>query len=388
MSIQTSQFSQPLIPYSRQYIDEDDINAVVEVLRGDFLTGGPYVSDFEAAVANYVGARYAVAVSSGTAALHLAVQALGIQSGNQCITTPITFLATANAVLYQNATPVFVDIDLDTYNLDSVLVERAVTAETKAIIPVHFSGLSCDMAALYQTAKAHNLYVVEDCSHAIGATYNGYPVGACTYSDVCTFSFHPVKHLATGEGGMITTNSKKLYERCLMLRNHGMVRDGLASKPGPWYYEMQDLGYNYRITDIQSALGLSQIKKLPDFLKQRQWIAECYDRAFSNLEWLKIPKSSPGHAYHLYVIQIDYRAIQKDRASVMHHLSHQGVGSQVHYIPIYRQPYYQQFGFNPIDFPNSEQFYESALSIPLFPSMSDADIERVIAAILSLKGTQ
>ena len=336
------------------------------------------------------GARYCVAVSSGTAALHLAVKALEIEAGKEGITSPITFAASANSFLYNNLKPVFADIDDKTYCLDPRELEKKINKNTRVIIPVHFAGQPAEMKEIYEIAKKQGIFIIEDAAHAIGSKFaDGSPVGACKYSHMTAFSFHPVKTITTGEGGAITTNDKALYEKLLMLRNHGLTKDhakfrcqpGDSKLTGPWYHEMQELGFNYRMTDIQAALGIGQLRKLAGFIKRRREIIAKYNEAFKDLEWLTIPYERPGvfSALHLYVIKIDFQRIEKTRAQVMAELKENAINTQVHYIPVHLHPYYREnFGFKEGDFPKGEAYYRQCLSIPLYPKMTDDDVQRVI----------
>ncbi|MDD5085612.1 MAG: UDP-4-amino-4,6-dideoxy-N-acetyl-beta-L-altrosamine transaminase [Candidatus Omnitrophica bacterium] len=393
------------IPYGYHCLDSSDIDAVVAALKSDFITQGPTVQKFEDAFKKKVGARFAVAVSNGTAALHLASLALGLKENDEIITTPISFVATANAALYCGARPVFVDIEKDTVNIDPSKIERAITRRTKAIYPVHFAGLPADLRAIARIAKKHNLAVVEDAAHSLGAKYLGTPTGNCRFSDMTIFSFHPVKHITTGEGGMIVTNNEPLAKKLRLLRTHGITSDdesmvlkdqaadnenthsarrNLKSR-SPWYYEMQVLGYNYRITDIQCALGLSQLKKLDRFISRRRKIAERYNQAFARSPYLIIPSEPAGckSAWHLYMLRLRLDRIKKTRRQVFEELRAKGIGVHVHYIPLHLQPYYRErFGYKRGDFPEAEAFYDSALTIPLFPGLRDADCTRVINAVL------
>jgi UDP-4-amino-4,6-dideoxy-N-acetyl-beta-L-altrosamine transaminase len=374
------------IPYGRQWLDEADIQAVVDVLRSDFLTQGPQVEAFEKKLCQYTGARYAVAVANGTAALHLAVAALGLQEGTQGITTPNTFVASANCLVYNRLQPVFADIDRSTYNIDPGEIERKITPQTKVLVPVHFAGRPCDMDAIGGIAGRHNLFVIEDAAHAIGSQYaDGAKVGNCAYSDMTTFSFHPVKTITTGEGGAITTNSPELYKKLVMLRSHGITRDSgvQTGNPGPWYYEMQDLGFNYRITDLQAALGSAQLDKVEAFKKRRAEIVDRYNAGLSDLSWLKTPVEDKGNAcFHLYVAQIDFDKIGKSRAEMMEVLKSKNIGTQVHYIPVHTQPYYQKtFGYAWGDYPAAEAYYKRALSLPLYPKMRGEEVDHVISSI-------
>jgi UDP-4-amino-4,6-dideoxy-N-acetyl-beta-L-altrosamine transaminase len=382
-----------MINYGKQWIDDDDIAAVLEVLKSDFLTQGPRVGEFETALAHYVGAQYAVAVSSGTAALHLAVQALNPGKGKQGIATPITFAASANCLIYNGLEPVFADIDEKTYCIDPAEIEKRITTETRVFIPVHFAGQPAEMKEISRIAKKHGIFVIEDASHAIGGQFeNGKNVGSCCFSDLAIFSFHPVKTIATGEGGAVTTNNKELYEKLVLLRNHGITKDPAkfkikdpAIETGPWYYEMQELGFNYRITDIQATLGASQLKKIDEFVRRRREIIQVYNQTFANIHWLTTPYERNGvlSAFHLYVIKIDFKRLNKTRTQVMQELREKGIGTQVHYIPVHLHPYYREnWGFKPGDFPKAELYYEQCLSIPLYPKMTDDDVHRVIEAIL------
>jgi len=378
------------ISYGKQWIDEEDKRAVLDVLESDFLTQGPKVEEFEQAICKYTGAKYCVAVSNGTAALHLAVACLDIKKGYEGITTPITFVASANCLIYNGLTPVFADIDEKTYNIDPEEIEKAITPKTKVIIPVDFAGQSADMKKIAEIAKKNKLYVIEDAAHAIGSTYkDGSKVGSCKYSTLTTFSFHPVKTITTGEGGAITTNNEKLYVKLLLLRSHGITKDpsALGKNPGPWYYEMQTLGFNYRMCDIQAALGVSQIKKLSSFKRRRREIVGRYNQAFKKLKNIITPYEEDGlkSAFHLYVLKIDFKAIGKSRVDVMHLLKEKNIGTQVHYIPVHTQPYYKEkFGTKEGDCPESENYYAEALSLPLFPKMTDFDIKYVIEKVKSI----
>ena len=400
-----------MIPYGRHYIDEDDIQSVVDVLRYGMLTQGPKVAEFENKVANYVGAKYAVAVANGTAALHLACMALEIGEGDEVITTPNTFVATSNSILYVGAKPVFVDIDNRTLNIDIDQIEQAIldSNNIKAIFPVHFAGLPCDMGRIKQLADKYNLFIVEDAAHALGSIYNnGSKVGNCQYSDMTILSFHPVKGIAAGEGGMITTNDKSLYHKLTLLRSHGISKGNFEfpgiSKPDNllinkdealengelkrWYYEMQYLGYNYRITDIQCALAISQMDKIDLFLDARRSMVKVYDKAFKD-----IPNITPLQAHgrdnsshHIYVVSIDFDKIGMTRHQFMEKLAEQGVGSQVHYIPVVSQPYYQELGYKIQQYSITDAYYQSTLSIPLYYGLSDIDQRLVISSIRKLLG--
>ena len=368
------------IQYGRQSVDEDDIQAVVDVLRGDFLTTGPTVAAFEKAICDYTGAKYAVAIANGTAALHAACFAAGIGEGDEVITTPITFAASSNCVLYCGGISVFADIKPDTYNIDPEDIRRKITDKTKAIIAVHFTGQPCEMDVIHAIAKEYNLLVIEDAAHALGADYKGTKIGAL--SDMTTFSFHPVKHITTGEGGMITTNDKKLYERLILFRSHGITRreDLMTKNEGGWYYEQLDLGYNYRITDIQCALGVSQIKKLDAFVERRRELVKRYNEAFNGLEGVVCPQQAAGcnNSWHLYVVQVPNRKEVYDR------LREAGIFANVHYIPVYKHPYYQEHGYDKICCPNAEKLYEHMLSLPLYPGLTDEEQDYVIESCVDI----
>ncbi len=370
------------IPYGRQSIDEDDIQAVVEVLRSDFLTTGPVVGEFEKAVAEHTGAKYAVAVSNGTAALHAACYAAGIGEGDEVITSAITFAASGNCALYCGGTPVFADIDSVTYNIDPADIRRKVTKRTKAIIPVHYTGQPCDMDEIHAIAREYGIIVIEDAAHALGATYHDKKIGAL--SDMTTFSFHPVKHVTTGEGGMIMTNDAKLYKRLNLFRTHGITRDKtlMQHNEGEWYYEQLELGYNYRITDFQCALGLSQLRRLDASVRRRIEIAHRYDEAFANLPGIVMPAQAPErqNSYHLYVIQVTHMP----RREAFYKLRAAGIGVNVHYIPVYKHPYYQTHGYADVHCPNAEALYERIISLPMYPTLTEEQQEYVIAQVRAL----
>ena len=373
------------IPYGKQYIDEEDIAAVVEVLRSDLITTGPYAKRFEEGLAAKVGAKYVVVFSSGTAALHAAYYTAGLKPEEEVITSPITFVATANAALYLSGKPVFVDIAQDSFSIDISKIESAITQKTRIIAPVDMAGIPVDIDAIMRIAAEHNLVVVEDAAHALGATYKKRPVGSTAHMTI--FSFHPVKHITTGEGGAVATNDVAYYDKLLMFRSHGITRDPARFEEkdaGPWYQEMQLLGYNYRLTDIQCALGLSQLKKLEYFVSKRREIVFRYNEAFNNNAAVKIPPVTPNinPSWHLYVIRLQNGI---DKNSIVNHLNSKGVGSQVHYIPVYRHPYYVKMNYIPADYPNAEVYYRQCLSIPLYPSMTEQQIEAVIESINDLQ---
>lgn len=390
-----------MIPYGKHHIDEDDIQAVVDVLRSGLLTQGPAVESFERAIADYVGAKYAVAVSSGTAALHLAALAAGVGPGTTLITTPITFVASANAGLYAGSRVAFADIDPETINMSPAALKVTLEAnpDTKAIVPVHFAGLPCDMPAIKALADKAGAAVIEDAAHALGATYpDGSRVGCCSHSLMTIFSFHPVKAIAAGEGGMITTNDAAVYRRLLRLRSHGINKlDDTFLLPdqaftgglqNPWYYEMQELGFHFRITDIQCGLALSQFNKLDRFMDRRRVLVKRYDTAFSSMKNCRpgqtMGRDQSGH--HLYVLRIDFDSIGQTRCDLMRALKTRRIGSQVHYIPLPAQPFYRRMGQKPEQYPNAWNYYQQTLSIPLFYELSDAQQDKVIQAIEEFVG--
>lgn len=375
-----------IIPYGHQSISQEDIRAVIKTLKSDYLTQGPKIDKFEKALAKYTGAKYAVVFNSGTAALHSAYFALGLKAGDEFITSPMTFAATSNAGLYLQAKPVFVDIDPQTGNIDITKIEKSITKKTKLIIPIHYGGMSIDMKNIQALAKKYNLYIVEDACHALGAEYKNEKIGNCKYSDIAAFSFHPVKHITTGEGGAVTINNPKYYEKLLMFRTHGITKQNYMYEPdGDWYYEMQVLGYNYRMTDIQAALGISQLKRLPAFIKRRREIADIYNREFANNPFFNLPIEGKGilSAYHLYPIRLKDGYFEK-RKEIFIRLRKNGLGVQVHYIPIYRLPYYQDLGFKKGLCPYAEDFYQREISIPLYPSMNNKNIKTVINTIFKV----
>jgi perosamine synthetase len=376
-----------ILPYGRQWIDDDDIAAVVDALRGAYLTTGPTVGQFEAMLAQTVGARHAVAVCNGTAALHAACAVAGLGPGDEVLVPAITFLASANCARYVDAEPVFVDVDPRSGLIDVGHAAKQIGAKTRAIIPVHLNGHTADLAGVRALADAHDLIVIEDASHALGARYRDSSIGDCRYSDMATFSFHPVKHITSGEGGAITTAKPELAAALEVFRCHGMVRD--ASKlrhesPGPWYYEQQTLGYNYRLTDVQCALGISQIRKLESFLARRRELVARYDRLFAAVAGVE-PVASGGAdtlgAYHLYAVHIDFAGAGMTRTAVMAGLREHNVLTQVHYIPVPAQPYYADRGADVRQFPGALAYYEGILSLPMYPAMRDEDVDRVVEAL-------
>ena len=372
------------IPYGRQNIEQDDIDAVVEVLRSAWITQGPWGEEFEKQVAAYCGVSYAVAFNSGTSALHAAIYAARIGPGDEVITSPITFLATANAAIYTGARPVFVDMDINSYCIDPQLIEAAITPRSRAIVPVDYAGYPVDMSVIKEIARKHNLLIIEDAAHALGARRQGRAVGQD--ADMSILSFHPVKHITTGEGGMVLTNNPELQERLRGFRSHGIVRDAsrMMENYGPWYYEMQSLGYNFRLSDIQAALGISQLKKLENFVEERQRIARYYDRAFAGMKQLNIPPqpvAGDRHAYHLYPLLLSSGI---DRRKLFSYLREREIGVQVHYIPVHLQPYYRKnYAYGPGDFPVAEDFYRREISLPIFPGLKREEQDYVIHHVLA-----
>jgi len=367
------------ITYGRHWISDEDIERVAEVLRGDFLTTGPFVGDFEKTFAKYVDAKYAVAVANGTAALHLAAKAMGVNKQSEVIVTPMSFAATANCIRYSGGTPVFSDIT-ERGLLNPQEIESKISKDTQGIIPMHHSGLPCDMKEISKIAKDNDLFVIEDACHALGAKYNGKSIGHCEHSDLAVFSFHPVKHITTGEGGIITTNDEEMYSKLSTLRTHGITKDKSKFKTKhdePWFQEMQYLGFNYRLTDIQAALGLSQMLRVKDFVKRRREIAKEYDDFFEGLSDHvdTIPEyENELHSYHLYVIKLKEAS---KRRELFEYLSKKKIYCQVHYIPIYWHPYYRETGFNDTMLPVTEDFYERIISIPMYPQLSDDELQFV-----------
>jgi perosamine synthetase len=412
-----------MIPYGKQSISEDDIAAVTRALRSDFLTCGPEVDAFEQEFAALVGAKHAVAVCNATAALHLAMKVLGIGPGDRVVTSPNTFLASANAAAYVGAIPDFSDIDPVFFTFDPTRLEANWQTDTKAVVAVDYAGVPCDMPEIARIARSRGAYVIEDACHGIGGGFSAdgkrWKLGGHPWADITTFSFHPVKTMTTGEGGVLVTDNDEWAAKARLLRSHGVTRDpaqflGLIDPPtqvsgfksplsefGPWYYEMQDLGYNYRITDLQCALGRSQLRQLPAFIRRRQEIVARYNAAFADLDWLQVPSlatrhqspaTDPGLAFnlsdlslHLYTVLIDFARLGKTRTEVMQELRDKGVGSQVLYIPVYLQPWYRRtFGYVPGKCPTAEGFYAQALSLPLYPGMTDADVSQVVVAVENL----
>ncbi|MCL9662770.1 UDP-4-amino-4,6-dideoxy-N-acetyl-beta-L-altrosamine transaminase [Paenibacillus hunanensis] len=372
-----------MLPYGQQWLDESDIEAVVQVLKGSFITQGPMIEAFEKKVAQYVGASYAVAFTNGTAALHGACFAADIGPSDEVITTPITFIASSNCVLYQGGTPVFVDIDPQTYNIDPEQVEKHITNRTRAIIGVDFTGQPVQVERLKKLADQHKLVFIEDAAHSIGAEYAGIKVGKL--ADMTMFSFHPVKHVTTGEGGIIVTDNEIYYRKLLQFRNHGMTRDPLELKKndGAWYYEMQHLGYNYRMTDLQAALGWSQMDKLDDFVERRRQIVHLYQSELAGLPGLILPVQAPetNSSWHLFVIRWAPEYFTASRKEIFDQFRELNIGVNVHYIPVYLQPYYEQLGYQKGLCPIAEQYYDTCLTLPLFPKMSNEDVMDVCKVV-------
>ena len=377
-----------MIPYGRQTISQADIDAVIEVLRSDFLTQGPKVPAFEQTVADYCSAAHAVAVNSGTSALHIACLALGLGPGDTLWTSPITFVASANCALYCGAKVDFVDIDPKTYNLcTKALEEKLAAAEKqgnlpKVLIPVHLCGQPCDMAAIHALSQKYGFRIIEDASHAIGGRYKNEPIGICRYSDITVFSFHPVKLITTGEGGMAMTNDDFLAQQMALLRSHGITRDPdqMTHPPhGPWYYQQVGLGFNYRMTDIQAALGTSQMKRLDKFVAERLRLAERYEQLLADLP-VTTPWQNPdsASAWHLYVIRLESEKTGQTHGQIFDYLRQQGIGVNLHYIPVHTQPWYRRMGFEPGMYPEAEKYYQEAVTLPLFPAMTEDQQDRVM----------
>lgn len=383
-----------MIPYGRQDISQQDIDAVVEVLQSDFLTQGPMVPAFEKSIMNACNAKYAVAINSATSALHIACLALDLDKGDWLWTTPNTFVASANCGLYCGAQVDFVDIDSRTYNLSvEALEEKLIIAEKedklpKVVIPVHFSGQPCDMAAIYALSQKYGFKIIEDASHAIGGKYKGEPIGNCRYSDITVFSFHPVKIITTAEGGMAVTNDPKLAEQLDLLRSHGITRDNsLMTKPadGPWYYQQIELGYNYRMTDMQAALGVSQMQRLDEYVTKRHKLSERYNEMLKDLP-ITLPWQSKDSysGLHLYVIRLQLDKTSKTQLEVFNGMRETGILVNLHYIPVHLQPYYQKMGFKEGQFPEAEQYYKEAISLPMFPTMTEEQQNQVVYALKEL----
>lgn len=382
------------VSYGRQTIEEDDIRAVEAALRSEMLTQGPLSAAFEEAITACTGAKYAVVCSNGTAALHIAMLAAGVGKGDEVVTSPMTFLASANSAVYAGAKPVFADVDENTANISPAEIERALRyhPSLKAIVPVHYSGLPAEMEEIKKISAKNGLIVIEDACHALGASWQDskgvwHRVGGCSHSDMTVFSFHPVKSITTGEGGAVTTNDPKLYERLKALRSHGVVKGApFVKDTSPWYYEMQELGFNYRLTDIQCALGISQIKKLESFIGKREEAARRYTNILSKYPFIKTPSRPPGKksAWHLYPVRIAFDNINATRKGLFEKMRAIGINLQVHYIPVHLQPYYKRnFGFKEGDFPRAERFYSEEVSLPIYPTLTEEEAGAVTEGLIS-----
>ena len=387
------------LPYGRQTLDKKDINAVIKVLKKDYITQGPLITKFENAFSKYVGSKYAVSCSSGTAALHLSCLALGLKPGKKLVTSPISFVASANCGEFVGAKISFVDVDDKKFNLSTQKLEQKLKKEKiDVVVVIHMAGHPADLRKLRELKKKYKFKLIEDACHALGGKYKKSKIGSCDYSDICTFSFHPVKNITTGEGGMITTNDKKIYEKLKQLRSHGINKSSnqflnrkLAfdynGKKNMWYYEMGHLGFNYRLTDFQSALGISQLRKINNIIKKKRIIAKLYDKKLSNNNLISIPahQSDIIHAYHLYTIMVDFKKLGKTRNQVMEELRKKSIGTQVLYIPIHYQPYYyNKYKYKIGSFPQSEKYYNNCLSIPIFPDLSRKEINHIIKTLLKV----
>lgn len=386
------------IPYGRQNISEEDVNAVVKILKSDFLTQGPAVPIFEDSVSRYCSSKYAIAVNSATSALHIACMALGVGPGDSVWTSPISFVASANCARYCGAAVDFVDIDPLTYNMSAdALALKLADAEVKGrlpkvVIPVHLCGQPCDMESIYLLSKKYGFHIIEDASHAIGGKYRGERIGNCRYSNITIFSFHPVKIITTGEGGMALTNDHDLMVKMARLRSHGITRevDEMTVEPdGPWYYQQLELGYNYRMTDIQAALGISQMQRLDEFVAARHNIAIAYEKLMASLP-VTIPfqRNDSYSAFHLYVVRLQLDAINSSHKQVFERMRSAGIGVNLHYIPIYRQPYYSKEGYNPADFPEAERYYKEAISLPIYPGLTEVQQKEVVNSLMTPSGYQ
>jgi UDP-4-amino-4,6-dideoxy-N-acetyl-beta-L-altrosamine transaminase len=385
-----------MIPCGKQNIDQEDIDSVIKVLKSDFITQGPAVKQFENLVSSHCDAKYSFATNSATSALHISCQALGVKQGDIVWTSPISFVASANCALYLGAKIDFVDIDKKTYNMcvskleEKLIKSKKIGKLPKVVIPVHMTGQSCDMQKIHELSQKFGFRIIEDASHAIGGKYQNKPIGSCVFSDICIFSFHPVKIITTGEGGIAITNNKNLAEKINILRTHGITREKNlmeGDSHGDWYYQQVDLGYNYRMTDIQAALGISQIRKLDDFVTRRHKIAEKYNQSLQEAS-LMIPYQSPDtySSYHLYIIRLKLDKIKKSRKQVFDELRKYGIGVNVHYVPIHTQPYYQKLGFSVGDFPEAEKYYEEAISIPIFQDLTENQQDYIIETVNNING--
>ena len=381
-----------MIFYGKQSIDENDIDAVVEVLKSDFLTQGPAIEKFEKCVAEYCGAKYAVAVTSATAALHISCLSAGLGKDDILWTSPITFTASANCGRYCGADVDFVDIDPSTYNMSIAELEKKLQAaeiKPRVVVPVHLAGQSCEMDKIYKLSQKYGFKVIEDASHAIGADYKETKVGCCKYSDMTVFSFHPVKIVTTGEGGMVLTNDKDLYEKLVLYRSHGITRDPklmTGTADGPWYYQQIDLGFNYRMTDMQAALGYSQMQKVNEFVSKRRYLAKRYNELLKNINGIQLPDQNEDtkSSWHLYVVRVDFSKISKTKNQIFAEMKEKGICLNLHYIPVRTQPYYENLGFKGGDFPNSEKYYEEAFTLPLYYSLTDEQQDHIVKSLVEV----
>ena len=381
-----------MIFYGKQSIDENDIDAVVEVLKSDFLTQGPAIEKFEKCVAEYCGAKYAVAVTSATAALHISCLSAGLGKDDILWTSPITFTASANCGRYCGADVDFVDIDPSTYNMSIAELEKKLQAaeiKPRVVVPVHLAGQSCEMDKIYKLSQKYGFKVIEDASHAIGADYKETKVGCCKYSDMKVFSFHPVKIVTTGEGGMVLTNDKDLYEKLVLYRSHGITRDPklmTGTADGPWYYQQIDLGFNYRMTDMQAALGYSQMQKVNEFVSKRRYLAKRYNELLKNINGIQLPDQNEDtkSSWHLYVVRVDFSKISKTKNQIFAEMKEKGICLNLHYIPVHTQPYYENLGFKGGDFPNSEKYYEEAFTLPLYYSLTDEQQDHIVKSLVEV----
>ena len=372
------------LPYGTQWINNKEINEVIDSLKSNWITTGPKMKKFEENFKNFIGSKYAVAVNSGTAGLHISTSSINIQPGDEVITTPLTFVASSNCIIYRGGTPIFADIKKDTYNIDPNEIKKKITPKTKAIIPVHFTGQPCEMDEIFEVANDHNLYIIDDAAHAIDAEYKGKKIG--NMNDLTVFSFHPVKNITTAEGGIVTTNNEELYEKLLMFRTHGITRDATKrfGKSGKYYYDMQYLGFRYNMSELHAALGIQQLAKLESFQKRRREIVKIYNREFQDLKEMTIPyvKNNIKHSWHLYVIQLNLEYLKVDRDYIFKALREENIGVNVHYIPVHYHSYYQRnFGLKKGILPKVEWLFPRLLTIPLFPKMTDDDVYDVINAL-------
>lgn len=383
-----------MIFYGKQSIDENDIDAVVEVLKSDFLTQGPAIEKFEKCVAEYCGAKYAVAVTSATAALHISCLSAGLGKDDILWTSPITFTASANCGRYCGADVDFVDIDPSTYNMSIAELEKKLQAaeiKPRVVVPVHLAGQSCEMDKIYKLSQKYGFKVIEDASHAIGADYKETKVGCCKYSDMTVFSFHPVKIVTTGEGGMVLTNDKDLYDKLVLYRSHGITLDPKLMTEiadGPWYYQQIDLGFNYRMTDMQAALGYSQMQKVDEFVSKRRYLVKRYNELLKNINGIQLPDQNEDtkSSWHLYVVRVDFSKISKTKNQIFAEMKEKGICLNLHYIPVHTQPYYENLGFKGGDFPNSEKYYEEAFTLPLYYALTDEQQDHIVKSLVEVLG--